>query len=184
MQGSLTNCFLIAMPTLQQDYFASSLTYICEHNADGAMGLVINQASDMLLEDVFDQLELEHSVNAGRQAVLCGGPVQPEMGFILHSNETHWQTTLNISEQIAVTTSPDIISHIAHGTGPAHSVFALGYAGWGPGQLDQEMLANAWLSCTADPAVIFNTPIEQRCNAAAASLGVDLNLLVSQAGHA
>ncbi|NIP71714.1 MAG: YqgE/AlgH family protein [Gammaproteobacteria bacterium] len=182
---SLTNHFLIAMPQLADPNFFHTVTYICEHNRDGAMGIVINRPLELTLGEVLDHMgiDAEHRDAIG-QTVYMGGPVQQERGFVLHRPASHWDATLAIADDIGVTTSRDILSAIARGEGPNNALVALGYAGWGAGQLEGEIAENAWLSGPADEHILFETPDEQRWEAAAALLGVDLNLLSGDAGHA
>lgn len=182
--GSLRDHFLIAMPGLNDSSFAHTVTYICEHSEQGAMGVVINMATPMLLKEIFAQMALSDVSDLGEQIVMSGGPVQPERGFVLHSPDTKWQSTLEISPEISLTASRDIIVALAEGYGPKHSLIALGYAGWGEGQLEAEIAANSWLTVPADKNIIFNTPLEQRWTAAAQALGIDVNLIASTAGHA
>ncbi|WP_049723898.1 YqgE/AlgH family protein [Gilvimarinus polysaccharolyticus] len=183
--GSLRNQFLIAMPGMSDPHFAHSVTYICEHNADGAMGLIINHPLGLALSDIFEQLELTENNPSGHAQVLAGGPVSTERGFVLHPHTTQqWQSTAELSTEICLTTSGDILKSLAEGTGPAHYLVALGYAGWGGDQLEQEIADNAWLTVPANPQILFHTPVEQRWSAAARYLGIDLNLISSTAGHA
>jgi len=186
MQGSyLTNQFLIAMPTMGDPNFDKTVTFICEHNADGALGLVVNRPSGMSLGDVFGQMSLTPTRDQIAEApVLQGGPVQPERGFVIHDAGGDWGSTLPVSELIQVTTSRDILESMAHGDGPARSLVVLGYAGWGAGQLEGEMAANAWLTVTASMDVLFDVPFEQRWRAAAALIGIDLDNISSEVGHA
>lgn len=181
----LKNHFLIAMPSIEEGLFANSLTYICEHNDQGAMGIVVNHPLDLSLDEIFEHLQIDDVQKSHSQRILAGGPVHMDRGFVLH-RQTHsdWNSTLNISSQIALTTSNDILTAIAHDEGPSDSLVALGYAGWTAGQLEQELADNAWLTAPADSEIIFNTPVEQRARAAAAKLGVDLALIAPQAGHA
>lgn len=182
---SLANQFLIAMPNLDDPNFARSVTYICEHNAQGAMGLVINRPIDMALEEVFQQLGLPvRNVAAGRQPVYIGGPVLPDRGFVLHRSQGDWESSMQIAPGMALTTSRDILAALAEGAGPAHWLFALGYAGWSPGQLEEEMSDNAWLSVEADERVLFELPAEARWRAAAELIGIDPSLLSGDSGHA
>jgi putative transcriptional regulator len=182
---SLKNHFLIAMPTIKTGMFANSITYICEHNEQGAMGIVINHPLDLSLDEIFRHLEIADISHASHEPVLAGGPVHMDRGFVLHPNtEAGWDSTIRISDQIALTTSQDILTAIAQNKGPADSLVALGYAGWGAGQLEHELAENSWLTTPADSDIIFHTPIEQRAKAAAAKLGVDLALIAPQAGHA
>ncbi len=181
---SLRDHFLIAMPALSDPNFDHSVTYICEHNEEGAMGILISRQMDLTMAEVLEQMGIEASSNFDTSLKIhLGGPVQPEHGFVIHSPVGAWESSLQVGEEIALTTSRDILSAIAHGEGPPHYLIALGYAGWGPGQLEQELADNAWLSCRADERILFELPIEQRWGAAAALLGIDLNLLSSEIGH-
>jgi len=181
----LTNHFLIAMPALEDPNFFHTVTYICEHNAEGALGLVINRPLDIRLEEVFNHMELTDATPRARQMpVHLGGPVQQDRGFVLHEPLGDWEATLKVTDRIGITSSVDILAAIAREAGPEHSLIALGYAGWGAGQLEQEMLDNAWLSGPADPEILFSTPDERRWIAAAASLGIDFSRLSGDAGHA
>jgi putative transcriptional regulator len=182
--GSLRDHFLIAMPGLNDSSFAHTVTYICEHSDKGAMGVVINAATPMLLKEIFSQMDLDDLSNQGDQIVMSGGPVQPERGFVLHTNDTKWQSTLEVSPEISLTASRDIIAALAEGRGPKQCLVALGYAGWGEGQLEAEIAANSWLTVPANKDIIFNTPLEQRWASAAQVLGVDVNLIPSTPGHA
>ncbi len=182
---SLTNHFLIAMPGMQDANFSRTVTYVCEHSADGAMGIIINRPMSLRLSDMLEQLEIPLlPKQAGVLPVYIGGPVQTDRGFVLHSGEHRWDSTLAISPEVSVTTSKDILEAIAQGQGPEHSLIALGYAGWAAGQLEEEISANAWLSGPASQDILFQLPAEQRWQAAASLLGVDLNLLSGEAGHA
>lgn len=184
-ETSLRNHFLIAMPALSDPNFDHSVTYICEHTAEGAMGILINRQLTLTMAEVLSQMKVEPSRNFDTSLrVHEGGPVQPEHGFVLHSPTGAWESSLEVGADIALTTSRDILSAIAHGEGPQHYLIALGYAGWGPGQLEQELSDNAWLSCPAEPRILFELPMEGRWAATAALLGVDLNLLSSEVGHA
>ncbi|HET7674977.1 MAG TPA: YqgE/AlgH family protein [Gammaproteobacteria bacterium] len=184
-QDFLTNQFLIAMPSLGDPNFHETVTYIFEHNDNGALGIVINRPLTLTLGEVFAQLSLEVAESASaEQPIFAGGPVERQRGFVLHRPLGGWQATLPIGDDIGVTSSQDILEAMARGEGPAHSLFALGYAGWGVGQLEQELAANAWLSVAADADLIFNTPPEERWHAAARLIGIDLSLLSNDAGHA
>jgi len=181
----LTDHFLIAMPQLDDPNFFHSVTYISQHNAEGAMGIIINQPLDMKLGEIMEQLEIDNDDEALRQQqIYFGGPVQQDRGFILHRPSKNWQATLFISDDIALTTSSDILRDIANQNGPKDSLIALGYAGWGSGQLEQELAQNTWLNVPASAEIIFDTPVEKRWHAAASLLGVDLQLLSSDTGHA
>jgi len=181
----LTNQFLIAMPGLEDPNFFHSVTYICEHNEQGALGLVINRPLDMQLGEILQHIQLQHSEPEARQIPIhLGGPVQQNRGFVLHEPLGGWEATLKVTDRIGITSSIDILQAIAKNEGPERSLITLGYAGWGAGQLEQEMAENAWLSGPADPDILFNRPDVERWKAAAASLGVDLDLLSGEAGHA
>lgn len=182
---NFTNQFLIAMPTLADPNFFRSVTLICDHSEQGALGIVINHPTEIELGELFDHLELEARDAATRRIpVYNGGPVQTDRGFVLHEPIGEWDSTLPITDDLALTTSRDILAAIASGEGPDRVLVALGYAGWGAGQLEQEMAENAWLSCAADRQIIFELPPEQRWRAAARRLGIDLDLLAGDAGHA
>jgi putative transcriptional regulator len=182
----LTNQFLIAMPAMEDPNFAQTVTLVCEHSERGALGIVINRTLPMTLGEVFDQLGLDSKRSrVNDQPVLRGGPVQTERGFVLHSPSAgKWESSLSFSDRMHLTTSRDILDALAAGEGPESAVIALGYAGWDAGQLEDEMARNAWLTVDADERVLFSTPVEQRWQAAAKLLGVDLRALSSDAGHA
>lgn len=182
---SLTNQFLIAMPGLEDTNFHHTVTYLCQHGVEGAMGIVINRPSGLRLNDILDQLDISESkLPSAEQPIYIGGPVQTDRGFVLHTTGGEWDSTLKITSSISITTSRDILDAIAQGKGPTKTLIALGYAGWGVGQLEQEMSANAWLNGPAPENVLFDLPAEARWEAAAQALGVDLNLLSGEAGHA
>ena len=182
---SLKHHFLIAMPHMADPNFAQTVTYLVEHNEQGAMGLVINRPSGLNLADVMEQLRPDDTPPALCQglAILSGGPVQTDRGFVLHPSGLSFQATLELGE-LALSTSQDVLFAIADGQGPEKSLITLGYAGWDAGQREAELADNAWLTCPADPAILFDTAADQRLAAAAARLGVNLNLLTAQAGHA
>ena len=172
------------MPSLEDSVFERSVVYVCEHSLNGALGLIINKPTDLMLPELFERIEL----NFGREdlremPVLLGGPVQTERGFVLHPSGQQFQATLELGE-LGLSTSQDTLFAIAAGQGPSQHLIALGYAGWEAGQLESELADNAWLTCPADPQILFDIPAEQRLSAAAARLGVNLSLLTSQAGHA
>jgi len=182
---SLEGHFLIAMPGMGDPNFNGTVAFICKHNDEGALGIIVNRPSDMQLGDVFDQLALEIGSDVPTdQLVMNGGPVQPDRGFVLHQSDRKFDSTVDPNAEVKVTVSQDILRDMAHGEGPAPALVALGYAGWSSGQLESELAANAWLSAPADAAIIFATPIEQRWQAAAALLGVDIRQVTSYAGHA
>lgn len=182
---SLRHHFLLAMPTLTEGIFAHSLTYICEHSEEGAMGIVVNRPLSLTLRDVFEHLEISVRPDAGDEPVLAGGPVQTDRGFVLHRHaDREWDSTLHVEGDISLTTSRDILEALAQAEGPAEHLLALGYAGWSAGQLEEELAANAWLTLPADSDILFAVPAQERLNAAAARLGVDLALISTTAGHA
>ena len=181
----LTDHFIIAMPGLEDANFDHSVTYICEHDDSGSFGLIINKETELKVGEVMQQMQIDSDDNSKLdEPIFIGGPVQPDRGFILHSPTGDWNSSLQVNDKIALTTSKDILEAIASSQGPEHSMVALGYAGWGPGQLEAEMAANSWLSCPADEQIIFHTPCSDRWQAAADILGVDLSLLTNDPGHA
>ena len=181
----LTGHFLIAMPALRDNNFSQSVTYICEHNTNGTLGITINRPSEFQLSEMLTQLSIEFKLPAtGLRSLFVGGPVQQERGFVLHSPNGHWESSLRVNDSISVTTSRDILQAIATGPGPDECIIALGYSGWAPGQLETELSANAWLSCPANHQIMFHTPVENIWQEAAKLLGVDLRLLSNDAGHA
>jgi len=181
----LTNQFLIAMPSLADPNFSQTVTYLCDHNEEGAMGIVINRPLDLDINELFSQLEVKVNQRPTSYIpIYQGGPVQTERGFVLHKEIGQWEASIEVTDNIAVTMSQDIIEAIAHDEGPKDYLIALGYAGWGQGQLEEELAANAWLNGPADPTIIFDTPIEQRWTASARHLGVELKNLSTDVGHA
>lgn len=181
----LTGQLLLAMPALEDPNFQQTVTFVCEHNDEGAMGVVINRAMELSLAEVLRQMDL---TVVGDQfedhPVYVGGPVQQERGFVIHQPNGDWEATLAISEDIGVTTSRDILSAMVEGKGPEQVLMALGYAGWGPGQLEAELAANSWLNVPADGRLLFEVPHERRYIEAARSIGVDMDRLSGEAGHA
>jgi putative transcriptional regulator len=183
--SSLQGHFLIAMPGMGDPNFHEAVAYICKHDAEGALGIVINRPTTMRVAEVFRQLALEVRTSAQEsEPVLSGGPVDPDRGFVLHESDAKFDSTVDAEAPVKVTVSQDILAAMARGEGPERAVVALGYAGWSPGQLESEMAANAWLSAPADPSIIFKTPYEKRWSAAARLLGIDINHLTNYAGHA
>lgn len=181
----LRNHFLLAMPTLDDANFARTVTFICEHNQDGAMGIIINRPLDITLDKVLQHMKAKSCAKeVGAMPVFLGGPIQQDRGFILHRPIGQWEITLAVGDEFGITTSCDILDAISHGQGPEQILIALGYAGWGPNQLEQEIAGNAWLSTPANGKIVFDTPCEQRWEAAAALGGVDLSRLSGQVGHA
>lgn len=183
---SLTNNFLIAMPLLNDFNFARAVVYVCAHNEEGAMGIVINHPIyNIKLGEVMSQMEIKVKHKAVNELpVFLGGPVQPERGFIIHRPNDEWQSTLLTGDDLGVTSSQDILQALAVGKGPKEFIVLLGYAGWGPGQLEEEVANNYWLTTPASPEILFNTPPEERWSAAAALLGVDIINISSETGHA
>lgn len=180
--GIFRHQFLLAMPGGAGGNFNQSLSFIAEHNADGAMGLVINKPSDLTVNDMLSQMDINADTGHNRP-VYWGGPVQPERGFVLHRDGGHWESTLHVDHGLAITTSRDVLEAIGNGCGPTDYLITLGYAGWADGQLEDEMLANSWLSAPADAQIIFSTPIAERWSAAARLLGVQPHQLSAHAGH-
>ena len=181
----LTNQFLIAMPTLADANFSQTVTLICEHNEQGALGLIINRPMRMRMHEVFEQLELGGPPSALLdQPIMQGGPVQPDRGFVIHRAGPSWESTVKVSSQIHVTTSRDILNAVAAGHGPSPICMVLGYAGWEAGQLEIEVSQNSWLTVPADERILFDTPFEQRWAASAQLLGINMSMLSPQAGHA
>lgn len=180
-----SNQFLIAMPNLEDPNFSRTVTYVCDHNEEGAMGVVINRPTDVSLADIVEHMGLKgDEERLGHIPIYQGGPVQVERGFVLHRPLGKWEATLPVTDEIGITMSRDIIEAIVADDAPADFLIALGYAGWGAGQLEAEMAANAWLNGPADPAILFEKPVEQRWALSAADLGVDLSLLSTDIGHA
>jgi putative transcriptional regulator len=181
----LTNQFLVAMPAMTDANFAQTVTFIWEHNEDGALGIIINRPLQMRLADVFEQLKMPTDASPlGHQPVLQGGPVQTDRGFVVHHAGGQWEHSRQVSSRIQVTTSPDILSAMASGTGPETALVALGYAGWSAGQLESELIQNAWLTVPCDERILFDTPYDQRWRAAGRLLGIDLATISPHIGHA
>jgi putative transcriptional regulator len=182
---NLTNHFLIAMPNMADPYFARTLTYVCEHNDQGALGIVVNRPIDMTLQALFERLSLSLQDPARADApIYFGGPVQTDRGFVLHLPTGEWQATLKVRDTIGLTTSKDILEAVGRGEGPAKMLVSLGYAGWSAGQIEHELKQNAWLTVEAKDAIIFDLPADERLPAAMELLGLDYARLADQAGHA
>ncbi len=180
-----THHFLLSMPQMQDSHFAQSLIYILEHDTDGAWGVVINQALDMSLAEVFQQLGIQSTNDAIKaESVYRGGPVNSQHGLVLHEPGIAFESTRQFVGGIALSSSLDVLKAVAAGEEPQNRRVLLGHAGWGPGQLEQEMLDNAWLSCEANLDIIFHTPVTSMRQAVADLLGVNLSQFVGQAGHA
>lgn len=193
---NLTGHFLIAMPALTDPYFSKSVTFICTHNEDGAMGVVINRPTDITYDTLFEKINIElHDSSLALEPVLYGGPVQPDRGFVLHPaafknlQNSDWDSSITIAENTALTTSKDILEAVALGTGPEKMLLTLGYAGWTPGQLEHEIAQNAWLSVQPKDVstlhkILYETEYEEKLNATMALLGINFGMLSDVAGHA
>jgi putative transcriptional regulator len=182
---NLTHHFLIAMPNMADPHFSKTLTYICEHNEKGALGVVVNRPIDLMLSKLLDQVSIPvTNKDCADIPIHYGGPVQTDRGFVLHGPVGHWQSTLPINAEIGLTTSKDILQAVARGDGPEQIFVTLGYAGWGAGQIESELAQNAWLTVPADPNVLFSLPCEERVPAAMQLLGIDFASLSEEAGHA
>ena len=186
-QLNLANHFLIAMPSMNDPIFGGAVVYICEHNDKGVLGVVINKPTDMTMDVLFDRIDLK--VADGLRAaldepIMFGGPVQDDRGFVLHSPGGRYSSSLAVTDDVAFTTSIDVLEAVANGSGPRRMLVSIGYAGWSPGQLEEEIARNGWLTVGADARVLFDLPIEERYNAAIKLLGIDPLMLASEAGHA
>ena len=182
---NLSNHFLIAMPSMHDPIFGGSVVYLCEHNERGALGVVINKPMDITIGHLLERLNLNLEIPAPvHKPVMFGGPVQEDRGFVLHSPDTEFTSMLKISDQVAFTTSHDILEAIASGTGPRRLLVSIGYAGWSAGQLEDEIIHNGWLTVAADPSIIFDLPVQERYTAAIRLLGFDPSRLVHEVGHA
>jgi putative transcriptional regulator len=183
--ANFTHHFLIAMPAMADPRFSQTLTYVCEHNEDGALGIVVNRPTEMTLSALFEQINVPLADEELRRTpVHFGGPVQVDRGFVLHRPLGNWQSTLSIDDEIGLTTSKDVLEAVARGEGPRDVIVSLGYAGWSAGQLEQEIAQNAWLTVAADPEVLFETPVDARLPAAMRLLGIDFSRLSDAVGHA
>jgi putative transcriptional regulator len=181
----LTGRLLVAMPAMPDQRFAKSVIYLCVHNEQGAMGIVVNKPLDSLsFPDLLAQLDIEPSSGGNEIRVQFGGPVETARGFVLHSPDYRNDGTMVVDDHVALTATIDILKAIARGEGPRHSILALGYAGWGPGQLDNEIRENGWLSVDADDSLLFATDLEERWARAMAKIGIDPAMLSDEAGHA
>jgi putative transcriptional regulator len=181
---SLKNHFLIAMPSLHDPNFFRSVTLLCEHNEEGAMGIVINHPTEVTTSELLKHLEIQVGSDFIERPVLAGGPVQTDRGFVIHRGRGQWQSSLAVSDDIAITTSLDILKALPNDQQLKDALIALGYAGWGPGQLEAEIAENAWLSVPASADILFETKVSERWHKAARLLGIDISQLTSFAGHA
>jgi putative transcriptional regulator len=187
-QLNLANHFLIAMPSMDDPIFGGTVVYICEHNDKGVLGVVINKPTDMTMDVLFDRIDLKVDdslrPDVVNEPIMFGGPVQDDRGFVLHSPSGRYSSSLAVTDDVAFTTSIDVLEAVANGTGPRRMLVSIGYAGWSPGQLEEELARNGWLTVGADAHVLFDLPIEERYNAAIKLLGIDPLMLASEAGHA
>ncbi len=186
MRKSLQNHLLIATPTLEDSYFSRTVAYMFEHNEQGAMGIIVNQLAGMTLEELMNMTETNGLVDhfhADNQVVV-GGPVSRDRGFILHSTQVGWSSSLELDSEIMITTSKDILDVIGNDQGPEDSIIALGYSGWDAGQLERELEENTWLTVEADKDILFKVPADQKWQAAIDRLGFDIGRLSPQVGHA
>jgi putative transcriptional regulator len=184
-QIDLSHHFLIAMPAMADPVFAKSLTYICEHNEQGALGIVVNRPISLTLGELFEQIKLPlNPTELEGLPVHFGGPVQTDRGFVLHEPVGEWQSTLIVKGRVGMTTSKDILEAVGLGKGPKNLLVTLGYSGWSQGQLEYELSQNAWLSVPATEHILFDMPAEERLAAAMALLGVDYATLSADSGHA
>lgn len=184
--ANFTHQCLIAMPAMADPRFAHTLTYIIKHDEDGAVGIVVNKPMELPLTRLLAEISstVVAPLRHPKQPVLFGGPVNPQMGFVLHRQRGDWNSTMPVAEGICVTSSRDILDAIAQGEGPDDYIVALGYSGWSAGQLEQEMAENAWLTCPADSALLFDVPLDERWHTGIKRLGIDPSFLSSDAGHA
>lgn len=185
---NLANHFLIAMPSIQDPIFGGTVVYVCEHNEKGVLGVVINKPTDMTMDVLFDRIDLKLAEglrsSVTEEPIMFGGPVQDDRGFVLHSPGGRYSSSLNVTDEVAFTTSIDVLEAVASGAGPKRMLVSIGYAGWSPGQLEEELSRNGWLTVGADARVLFELPIEERYTAAIKLLGIDPLMLATEAGHA
>lgn len=187
---NLTNQFLIAMPNMGDENFVGTVIYLCDHTEHGALGLVINRPTTLKMSDLFEKVDLQLERHDLTDApVFLGGPVQNERGFVLHeqigtADESAYNSTLRIPGGLEMTTSKDVLEAMSHGKGPQKVFVSLGYSGWGAGQLEDELSRNGWLTVEAQHELIFDTPVELRYEKALGLLGIDINMLSADAGHA
>ena len=185
MSENLTKHLLVAMPSMRDPNFSHTVTLICEHSAQGAMGVIINQPISMSVEELIGRIKTnDDDVAPNKNLIYAGGPVHINQGFILHDSDRNWESTLIIDNDLKLTVSEDILTDIAKGRGPENMIVALGYAGWGAGQLEQELAENTWLTVPYEAGIVFHTPVEKRWQRAANKLGIDLRLISNEAGHA
>lgn len=185
---NLSNHFLIAMPSIQDPVFGGTVVYVCEHNENGVLGVVINKPTGMTMQVLFERIDLKLSAGLDtplvNKPIMFGGPVQDDRGFVLHTPGAPYSSSLMVSADIAFTASIDVLEAVANGEGPERLLVSIGYSGWSPGQLEEEIGRNGWLTVGADAAILFDLPVEQRYLAAMKLLGIDPMMLTSEAGHA
>lgn len=185
VEDNLSNQLLIALPAMADPNFARTVALICQHDEQGAMGVVVNRASEYTLGQVLSQMGIGSDDQAlCARPVLHGGPVHQERGFVLHDGEREWESSLRVGQHLYLTTSRDILEAMARGDGPRNALVTLGCAGWGAGQLEQELAEDSWLTVPADPVVLFEAPLDERWQLAASRIGVDLFRLTGYSGHA
>ena len=182
---NLTDNFLIAMPALEDPYFANALVYICEHNENGALGIIVNRPIDMNLAGLFDKIDIKlEAENLSNLPVYFGGPVQLDRGFVLHRPIGLWQSTLAVNSEVGLTSSRDVLASVGSEGLPAEILVTLGYSGWDAGQLENELAQNSWLTVPAKASILFDLPPEERLPAAMQKLGISFSQLSDVAGHA
>ncbi|MBS1145238.1 MAG: YqgE/AlgH family protein [Proteobacteria bacterium] len=182
---NLTDNFLIAMPALEDPYFSNSLIYICEHNANGALGIIVNRPIDMNLAGLFEKIDIKLEADKlANLPVYFGGPVQLDRGFVLHRPVGQWQSTLAVNSEVGLTSSRDVLSSVGSFGLPAEIIVTLGYSGWDAGQLEDELAQNSWLTVPAKAEILFDLPPEERLPAAMQKLGISFTQLSDVAGHA
>lgn len=185
---NLANHFLIAMPAMQDPVFGGTVVYVCEHNENGVLGVVINKPIDMTMQVLFERIDLEPAPNLAPaivgEPIMFGGPVQDDRGFVLHTPGARYSSSLTVTDDVAFTTSIDVLEAVARGAGPERMLVSIGYSGWSPGQLEDEISRNGWLTVGADAHILFEVPVEERYFAAMKLLGFDPLMLASEAGHA
>ncbi|MFZ1388959.1 MAG: YqgE/AlgH family protein [Thiolinea sp.] len=182
--SNLRNTLLIAMPSMDDPNFDHTVTLICQHDEEGAFGVTINRPLEVTIGELLAQLDIElNDIQLSNRVAMSGGPVQSEQGFILHNTNRVWESTLHIAENLSITSSKDILNDIAAGNGPDQFLLVLGCAGWSPGQLEEEIKENSWLTCMANNSILFDMPYPHRWRGAASTLGIDVNLLGTAAGH-
>ena len=182
---NLTDNFLIAMPSLEDLYFSRALVYICEHNENGALGIIVNRPIDMTLAGLFEKIDIKlDAENLNNLPVYFGGPVQLDRGFVLHRPVGQWQSTLTVNDEVGLTSSRDVLTSVGSAGFPSEIIVSLGYSGWDAGQLEAELAQNSWLTVPAKNSILFDLPPEERLPAAMQKLGISFTQLSDVAGHA